>query len=90
MHWWPPLTLACLPAFQDLVDVENKKLDRFHIKDHIQEAAHDIAAGNILRSMQVRSLSLKVLASKCICGSAPGTAESAWWLIQPSRLPTSA
>ncbi len=33
--------------------MENKKLDRFHIKEHIQEAAHDIAAGNIIRSMQV-------------------------------------
>ncbi len=33
--------------------MENKKLDKFHIKEHIREAAHDIAAGNILRSMQV-------------------------------------
>lgn len=50
----PTLRPACFPSPpQDLVDVENKKLDRFHIKEHIQEAAHDIAAGNIIRSMQV-------------------------------------
>jgi hypothetical protein len=47
------------------VDLETKRLDRFHVKEHIQEAAHDIAAGNILRSMQVRGAARRLARGLC-------------------------
>lgn len=38
-----------------MVSVQNTQLDRFHVKEHMQQAAHDIEAGHIIRSMQIEN-----------------------------------
>jgi chloride channel 7 len=37
----------------DIVEVQNNKLDRFHVKEHLQQAASDIRDGRILQSMMI-------------------------------------
>jgi hypothetical protein len=37
----------------DIVEVQNHKLDRFHVKEHLQQSARDIRDGRILQSMMI-------------------------------------
>ena len=49
--------LRCYALFsqsrQDICNIQNKTLDKFHIKQHLEQAAKDIEAGRILQSMYI-------------------------------------
>lgn len=46
-----PASSACCRA--DIVNVQNTRLDRFHVKEHMQRANEDIQSGRIIQSMQI-------------------------------------